>query len=144
MNIQLTFNEILGYVEEKFHVRPTIDMVDRKTLRIVYKISRLMPAIRVNVHVNSVSKELIRLTYDCSSVINGLPGGVVGFIEKKVPKHQVLIFTEEKQVQVHLDAFKVLEKVFLLAYWYLCGELGKWNILIIINKLSNERNYEMP
>lgn len=112
MNVQLNFNEILGYVEEKFHVRPTIDMVDRKTLRIVYKISRLMPAISVNVHVDSVSKELIRLSFDCSSIVNVLLKGAVEFIEQKVPRNQVLILTEEKRILVHLDAFKELEKVF--------------------------------
>ena len=112
MNIQLTFNEILGYVENKFHIRPTIDVVDRKTLRIMYKISRLMPAISVNVHVDSVSKELIRLSFDCSSIVNVLLKGAVEFIEQKVPRNQVQILTEEKRILVYLDAFKELEKVF--------------------------------
>ncbi|MBR5847597.1 MAG: hypothetical protein IKY72_07365 [Bacteroidaceae bacterium] len=106
MNIQLTFNEILGYVENKFHIRPTIDVVDRKTLRIMYKISRLMPAISVNVHVDSVSKELIRLTYDCSSIINCLLKGLI-----KIPRHQVEVHTNEHQVLVHLDTFEELVKV---------------------------------
>ena len=28
MNIQLTYDEILGYVEDKFHVRPIVEVVD--------------------------------------------------------------------------------------------------------------------
>ena len=30
-----TYNEILCYVEKKFHVRPTIGVVDNKTLRVM-------------------------------------------------------------------------------------------------------------
>lgn len=111
MNVQLTFNEILGYVENKFHIRPTIDVVDRKSLRIMYKISRLMPAISVNVHVDSISKELIRLTYDCSSIINCLLKGLIRLVEEKIPRHQVEVLTNEHQVLVHLDTFEELVKV---------------------------------
>lgn len=114
MNIQLSFNEMLDYVEEKFHVRPTIDVVDNKTLRIMYKVSRFVPTVSVNIHVDSVSKELISLTYDCSSIVNGLLSGVVGFIEEKIPKQQVEVFTNERQVLVHLDGFEELDKVFIV------------------------------
>ena len=111
MNIQVSYNEILGYVEEKFHVKPTVEAVDRKTLRIMYKISRFVPTISVDIHIDSVSKESISLSYDCSSIVNGLLSGVVGFIEEKVPNQQVEVYTDDKQVLVHLDAFEELEKV---------------------------------
>lgn len=112
MNIQLTYDEILGYVEEKFHVRLTIGVVDNKTLHVMYKISRFVPTISVDIHVDTVSKDLIKLSYDCSGIVNGLLGGVVGFIDEKIPKHQVEVFTNEKQVLVHLDGFEELDKVF--------------------------------
>ena len=114
MKIQLTYDEILGYVEEKFHVKPTVEAVDRKTLRIMYQKNRFMPTISVNVHVDSVSKDLIRLSYDCSSIVNGLLSGVVWRIEDKIPSHQVEVNTGDKQVLVHLDAFEELEKVLAL------------------------------
>ena len=114
MNIQVSYNEILDYVEEKFHVSPTVEAVDRKTLRIMYQKNRFMPTISVNVHVDSVSKDLIRLSYDCSSIVNGLLSGVVWRIEDKIPSHQVEVNTGDKQVLVHLDAFEELDKVFAL------------------------------
>ena len=86
-------------------------MVDRKTLRIMYKTSRLMPAISVYVHVDSISKELIRLTYDCSSIINCLLKGLIRLVEEKIPRHQVEVHTNEHQVLVHLDTFEELVKV---------------------------------
>ncbi len=91
-----TYNEILGYVEKKFYVMPIVEVLDNKTLRVMNKISRLIPTISVNIHVDSMSKELISLTYDCSGIVNGLLGGVVGFIDEKIPKQQVEVFTNEK------------------------------------------------
>lgn len=35
MKIQLTYDEILGYVEDKFHVRPTVEVVDNQTLSVL-------------------------------------------------------------------------------------------------------------
>lgn len=111
MNIQLTFNEILGYVEEKFHVRPTIDVVDSKTLRVMYKVSRFLPTISVDIHIDSVSEGLIRLSYDCSSIVNGLLSGVVGFVQDRIPREQIEISTDNKKVLVHLDKVEQLKKV---------------------------------
>lgn len=88
-----------------------MEAVDRKTLRIRYKISRFVPTISVDIHIDSVSKDLIRLSYDCSSIVNGLLSGVIGFLEEKIPNQQVEVYTDDKQVLVHLDAFEELEKV---------------------------------
>ena len=111
MNVQLTYNEILRYVKSKFHVALTVEVVDNKTLHITYKMNVFVPAINVDLLVDSVSKETLALSYDCSSIVNGLLKGVVGFIEQKIPKRQVEILSDEKRVLIHLDAFEELTKV---------------------------------
>ncbi|MBQ8221007.1 MAG: hypothetical protein IJZ31_07375 [Bacteroidaceae bacterium] len=112
MNVQLSYNEILGYVEDKFHVRPTVEVVDDQTLSVSYKISRFVPTINVDVHIDLVSKELIALSYDCSSIVNGLLGGVVGFMQERIPREQIELSTDNKKVLVHLDKVEQLKKVF--------------------------------
>lgn len=111
MKIQLTYDEILGYVEDKFHVRPTVEVVDDQTLSVSYKISRFVPTINVDIHVDSVSEDLIRLSYDCSSIVNGLLSGVIGFIQDRIPREQIEISTDNKTVLVHLDKVEQLRKV---------------------------------
>lgn len=111
MKIQLTYDEILGYVEDKFHVRPTVEVVDDQTLSVSYKISRFLPTINVDIHVDSVSEELIALSYDCSSNVNGLLSGVVGFIDERIPREQIEFSTDNKKVLVHLDKVEQLRKV---------------------------------
>lgn len=111
MNVQLTYNEILGYVEEKFHVRPTVEVLDTKTIRISYKMGLFVPAINVDLHVDSVSNEIVVLSYKCSDIVNGLLKGVIGFMEQKIPKHKVEILTDTRRIKIHLDAFEELDKV---------------------------------
>ena len=111
MKIQLTYDEILGYVEDKFHVRPIVEVVDDQTLSVSYKISRFVPTINVDIHVDLVSEELIALSYDCSSIVNGLFGGVVGFIQERIPREQIELSTDNKKVLVNLDKVEQLRKV---------------------------------
>ena len=93
-------------------VRPTVEVVDDQTLSVSYKISRFVPTINVDVHIDLVSKELIALSYDCSSIVNGLLGGVVGFMQERIPREQIELSTDNKKVLVHLDKVEQLKKVF--------------------------------
>lgn len=111
MNLQLTHIEILDYVKSNFHVEPTVEAIDNKTLRITYKMNMFVPSINVDLHMDSVSKETFAISYECSSIVNGLLKGVIGFIEQKIPKSQVEILPDEKRMLIHLDAFKELNKV---------------------------------
>ena len=70
-----------------------------------------MPTINVDIHVDSVSEELIALSYDCSSIVNGLLSGVVGFIQERIPREQIEFSTDNKKVLVHLDKVEKLRKV---------------------------------
>ena len=114
MNVQLTYNEIMNYVKSQFHVEPIMEAVDSKTLRITYKMNMFVPAVSVDLHVDSISNGTVVLSYRCSDIVNGLLKGIIGFVEDKIPSHQVGIFTDTKQVLVHLDAFEELDKVLAL------------------------------
>lgn len=89
-------------------------MVNSKTLHITYKKNLFVPAINVDLHVDSVSKETLTLSYECSSIVNGLLKGVIGFIEQKIPRCQVEILPNERRVLIHLDAFEELNKVLVV------------------------------
>lgn len=111
MNLELTYNEIQNYVKSKLHVEPIVESVDSKTLRITYKMNMFVPAVSVDLHVDSISNGTVVLSYRCSDIVNGLLKGIIGFVEDKIPSHQVGIFTDTKRVLVHLDAFEKLDKV---------------------------------
>lgn len=112
MNVQLSYNEILGYVEEKFHVKPTLEVVDSKTLRMMYKMNRFVPTVSIDLHIDAVSKNSVALSYSCSNIVHGLINGVVGFIQERIPREQIELSTDNKKVLVHLDKVEQLKKVF--------------------------------
>lgn len=112
MNVQLSYNEILGYVEEKFHVKPTLEVVDSKTLRMMYKMNRFVPTVSLDLHIDAVSKNSVALSYSCSNIVHGLINGVVGFIQERIPREQIELSTDNKKVLVHLDKVEQLKKVF--------------------------------
>ena len=112
MNVQLSDNEILGYVEEKFHVKPTLEVVDSKTLRMMYKMNRFVPTVSIDLHIDAVSKNSVALSYSCSNIVHGLINGVVGFIQERIPREQIELSTDNKKVLVHLDKVEQLKKVF--------------------------------
>lgn len=111
MNLQLTYSEILNYVKSKFHVEPTMKAVDSKTLRITYKMNMFVPAVSVDLHVDSISNGTVVLSYKCSDIVNGLLGSVIGLVEQKIPRHKIEILTDTRQIKIHLNAFEELDRV---------------------------------
>lgn len=111
MNVQLTYNEIMNYVKSQFHVEPIMEAVDSKTLRITYKMNMFVPAVRVDLHVDSISNGTVVLSYKCSDIVNGLLGSVIGLVEQKIPRHKIEILTDTRQIKIHLNAFEELDRV---------------------------------
>jgi len=111
MNVQLTYNEIMNYVKSQFHVEPIMEAVDSKTLRITYKMNMFVPAVSVDLHVDSISNGTVVLSYKCLDIVNGLLGSVIGLVEQKIPRHKIEILTDTRQIKIHLNAFEELDRV---------------------------------
>ena len=111
MNVQLNYKEALSYVESKFHVRPTVNVINDSTLSIAYKMNAFVPTVTVDIHIDEVSKEYVKLSYNCSSIVGGLLKGIILLIEEKIPKHEIEISTDDKKIVIHLNTIKQLEKV---------------------------------
>lgn len=112
MNVQLSYNEILGYVKKRFKVEATVSAVDSKTLRVMYKMNCFVPTVSIDLHIDAVSKNFVALSYSCSNIMHGLINGVVGFIQERIPREQVEFSTDNKKVLVHLDKVEQLKKVY--------------------------------
>lgn len=112
MKIQLTYDEILGYVKNRFKVEPTVSAVDSKTLCVKYKMGHFVPTVSIDLHIDEVSKDTVALSYSCSNIVHGLINGVVGFVQDRIPREQIELSTDNKKVLVHLDKVEQLKKVF--------------------------------
>lgn len=101
----------LNYVKSKLHVELIVESVDSKTLRITYKMNMFVPAVSVDLHVDSISNGTVVLSYKCSDIVNGLLGSVIGLVEQKIPRHKIEILTDTRQIKIHLNAFEELDRV---------------------------------
>lgn len=111
MNVQLNYEEVLSFVESQYHIRPTVRAIDDATLSVAYKMNAFVPTVMVALHVDEVSKETVTFSYNCSNIVAGLLKGFAPLIEKKIPKHEIEISTDERKVRIHLSEIKQLEKV---------------------------------
>ncbi len=111
MNVQLNYEEVLSFVESQYHIRPTVRAVDDATLSVTYKVNTIVPVVLMALRVDEVSKETVTFSYNCSNIVTGLLKGFIFLIEKKIPKHEIEISTDDKKIHIHLNAFKQLEKV---------------------------------
>ena len=70
-----------------------------------------VPAVSVDLHVDSISNGTVVLSYKCSDIVNGLLGSVIGLVEQKIPRHKIEILTDTRQIKIHLNAFEELDRV---------------------------------
>lgn len=70
-----------------------------------------VPAVSVDLHVDSISNGTVVLSYKCSDIVNGLLRSVIGLVEQKIPRHKIEILTDTRQIKIHLNAFEELDRV---------------------------------
>ena len=85
MKAVFTYEEITDLIHRKYQIRPTFQFVDTKTIEVHYKPTHLFPKINILLHLESVAKEAVRMSYDCSKGTSLLIGSIAGFLGSKIP-----------------------------------------------------------
>lgn len=111
MNAIITYDEIQNLIRKKSKVCPNFTAVDNKTLKIGYKPSMFIPEINVSVHVETISKDLINLSYDCSVAVTMIVSGAVKFLESAIPGG-IKINTDSKRIEIYPESFEKMAKVY--------------------------------
>lgn len=109
MNVKVLFEEITNYVAKHYHIRPQLKYVDDKTIEASYSPGLFIPPAKIAIHIDAMRKDVVCVSYQCSSAVNMLISGAVGHIGNKLPKG-VEIDTEEKRINVFLEQIDELEK----------------------------------
>jgi hypothetical protein len=112
MTLDISYSEILDFICDRFHIRPELTMIDDKTIRVLYNRGFLMPGIKVNVRVEEVVDEGVRLSYHCKPPIAFLIQGAVALIQNRIPSNIMQIDTHEKTVQLNLGEIEQLKAAF--------------------------------
>lgn len=110
MNAVITYKEISDFIEKEFRIRPKVAAVDEKTFETSYKPGVFMPAIVVKFHIEALRKDVVCMSYDCSTAASLMIAGAVAYLEEKIP-NGIEVNSSDKRVNIYPQRFKQLEKV---------------------------------
>ena len=111
MIVNVSFNEILDFVQGKFKFRPVLKAVGAKCVEISYKPSPFLPEIGVTLKILGLRKDIVCFSYECGTAASMLICGVVEFLQTSIPDG-VCIDTLDKRVDIYPERLRKLEKVF--------------------------------
>lgn len=126
MNITLQVSEIVSLVEKKFKVKPQIETIDNKSIKVSYAPAAFLPAVSLTLRIDALYGNLLKMSYDCNMATAMLISGSISYLEEKLPKG-VTVDTDKKQVEIDLTRIeqlgKVLEYVVLDNVYFATGEV---------------------
>lgn len=109
MKVELSYEEIINYVERNFFIRPQLVYIDERTIDIEYKPSKFLSAMSICVRIDGCRKDAVCLSYECSAPMAMIISGAVGHLGNKIPQG-IDVNTTEKRVVIYLDQVAILEK----------------------------------
>lgn len=109
MKKELSYEEIINYVERNFFIRPQLVYIDERTIDIEYKPSKFLSAMSIRVRIDGCRKDAVCLSYECSAPMAMIISGAVGHLGNKIPQG-IDVNTTEKRVVIYLDQVAILEK----------------------------------
>ncbi|MCD7901809.1 MAG: hypothetical protein LUH22_18740 [Bacteroides sp.] len=86
--------------------------MDSQTLSLSYSPRRFLPAVRVEVKVESLNEESLILSYNGKAAMNMLIRGFIVYMNERIDKDIIRINLDKKLIQVRLRSIRGLEKTF--------------------------------
>ena len=116
MIVNVSYKEILDFVQREFNVSPVLKSVGAKCVEISYKPSPFLPEIGVTLKILGLRKDIVCLSYDCGAAANMLITGVVAYMQecrsqgKNCFPDGVLVNPVDMRVDIYPMRIKKLEK----------------------------------
>lgn len=108
MKATISYTEMSGWAGKRFHKAPVLKRVDEKSLEVSFKPGRFIPTVKVTFKIEAMRKDVVCLSYDCSTAVSLLIRGVVEHLQNKMP-HGIEVKPDDKRVNVYLDRIDKLK-----------------------------------
>ena len=109
MNASLTYHEAQEFILKQFNIKPELSMVDGRTICVAYDPGRLLPTVRVDIHIEAIQENTIILTYRCIPAVALLVQGAVKLLGDRVPSKILKIDTQTRSIQMFVDGVEQLK-----------------------------------
>lgn len=81
MNATVSYTEISDWTGKRFHITPVLKRVDEKSLEVSFKPGRFIPTVKVTFKVEAMRKDVVCLSYDCSTAVSLLIRGALEHLD---------------------------------------------------------------
>ncbi len=108
MKVVIRYEEITNVIEQQCFVHLQFRTVDSKTIEVRYRPNRFI-SMSINLHIEAMHKDVIYLSYDCSSAMSLIISGVVTYIEDNIP-HGVDIDINNKRINIYPERFDEINR----------------------------------
>ncbi len=109
MKINIGYNEITNVIRERYFVQLRFKTIDSKTIEIGYTPNRFI-SMSLNLHIEAIHKDVICLSYDCSSAMSLIISGVVAYVENHIPCG-VDIDVNNKRINIYPERFDEIRRI---------------------------------
>lgn len=110
MNIKVHYEEVANNVEKHYMIRPQLKRIDDKTLEVSCQLSRFIPPMVLQIHIEAMRKDVVCLSYECGTGMAMLIAGVVEHLDNKQP-HGIEIKAEDKRINFFPDYVKEIRQI---------------------------------
>ena len=86
MNLKVYYEEVTNYTERYYAVRPQLKRIDDKTLEVSFQPGRFIPPIVFQLRIEAMRKDVVCMSYECSTSVAMLVAGFVKHIGNKLPR----------------------------------------------------------
>lgn len=109
MKINLSYEEITTFIKNHYKVAPQLKRIDDQTIEVGCQFMKFLPIITLQIRIEEVMQNKIRMTYESSAPMKMIIRGVIGLFGGKMPDG-VEINTESKQITIALSQIEKTRK----------------------------------
>lgn len=108
MKTTISYAEMSDWAGKRSHIAPAFKRVDNKSLEVSFKPGLFVPTIRITLKIEAMRKDVVCLSYDCSTAVSLLINGAMEHLQDKIP-HGIEVKPDDKRVNVYLDRIDKLK-----------------------------------
>lgn len=109
MKVELTYDEIVNYVAQHFHIQLKLASMDEKTIGIECKPVSFVPAMSIRAHIDECQNNVLAISYECSIPMAAIISGAIGHMGNLIPDG-IEVNPSSKRVVLNLEQMDMLKK----------------------------------
>ena len=109
MKVEAFYEEVATYVKNHYKVAPLLKRIDDKTIEVVYKPVKFLPAISIQIKVEGVKDDVLCIAYESGTAASLIIEKAIDKVGGKIP-NGIEISTQDRRITLHLSQIEKTKK----------------------------------